>query len=248
VAIDSELACFRTNERNEDSFIISGVRRLRDGLSGREWQEAAKSEVKRVIRRFYDHDFQIIVVHNVTGRGSGSIPSFSVRLASVEAARQIRSKFSSFFAGGNDSRPTELQSVGIRNVLTKETRVRISILKLLGQRYKDNNPGGTFQVIGFEPRPVLKLTPPSGVSDRRVKTYTFIDAIQKLPVCFTDQEYADLAKLVGSKFSGRLKSIFVVLDDDRIQTARSLSQRQKRARGSTPDPEAPPSQRRAEDP
>jgi len=94
-AEDAELACFRTNERNEDSFIISG----REGLTGKEWQEAAKREVTRVVAKFFDKPIRIVVVHNVTGRGSNAIVSFSVRLASVEDARQIRAKFSSFFLG-----------------------------------------------------------------------------------------------------------------------------------------------------
>jgi hypothetical protein len=68
-AIDAELACFRTNERNEDSFIITGLNRVRDGLNGREWQAAAQAEVRRVLGHLaLDFNPHIIVVHNVTGR------------------------------------------------------------------------------------------------------------------------------------------------------------------------------------
>jgi hypothetical protein len=147
-AIDAELACFRTNERNEDSFIITGLNRLRDGLSGREWQAAAQVEVRRVLSLLSLDGLvpKIIVVHNVTGRSPGAPASFSVKLDSVSDSRLIRSKFSSFFSGGSDSRPENLKNITIRNVLTKETRIRLSIMKALGQRYKDSNAGSKFQV------------------------------------------------------------------------------------------------------
>lgn len=239
-AIDAELACFRTNERNEDSFLISGIQRLRDGLSGRAWQEEAKKEVLRVLALFVDRNIKIVVVHNVTGRSPSAEVSFSVRLSSVEDARLIRSKFSSFFSGGRDTRPRDLKSISIRNVLTKETRIRISIMKILGARYKDSNQGSSYQLIGFEARPLLKIIPPEGASDRRVKTFTYIEAIKKLKVSFTDEELSGLAKQIGSQFSGRLKSVFGVIDDDKMRDIRSKakaradrSDRNKRAR--TPD-------------
>lgn len=246
-AIDAELACFRSNERNEDSFIISGLTPIRDGLSGRGWQEEAKKEVSRVLRLFFNKDVKIVVVHNVSGRSPGSEVTLSVRLASVDDARSIRSKFGSYFAGGKDARPRGLQSIGIRNVLTKETRIRISIMKILGARYKTSNPGSSYQLIGFEPRPILKIIPPEGASDKRVKSYNFIEAVQKLRVSFSDTEMSSLAKQIGSQFAGRLRSLFVVLDDDKIREARSVarSERSKRGRPAQSDDEAPPSRRHA---
>lgn len=249
IAIDSELACFRANERNEDSFIISGVRRIRDGLSGRGWQDEAKKEVQRVLKLFYKEEFRIVVVHNVSGRSKESDVTFSVRLSSVDDARMIRAKFSSYFAGGRDARPKELKGIGIRNVLTKETRIRISIMKILGARYQDSNSGSSFKMVGFESRPILKIIPPEGASDKRIRSFNFIEAVQKLRVSFTDQELAVLSKQIGPQFSGRLKSLFVVLDDDKIREIRSKarSDRNKRVRAQTSDDEAPPSRRHAED-
>jgi hypothetical protein len=243
-AIDSELACFRSNERNEDSFIISGAGRIREGLTGRQWQEAAQREVQRLLSLFISSPVSIIVVHNVTGRGPGSVPTFSVRLKKVEDARMIRAKFGAFFSRGTDSRPAELKDINIKNVLTKDTRIRISIMKLLGKRYKDTNPGSSFQVIGFEPRPLLKITPPQDASDRRIKSFTFIEAVQKLPVSFSQDDWKSLYKQVGGKYHGKLKSIFVVLDDDKVKEFSSRGG--KRGRSPSRDSEAPPSQRRNE--
>lgn len=254
-AVDAELACFRTNERNEDSFLLSGLRRIREGLNGREWQVEAKREVSRILKLITDQEFRIIVVHNVTGRGSSSPVTFSVRLDRVDDARMIRAKFSSFFSGGTDSRPASLQDVSVRNVLTKETRIRISILKLLGQRYQDSNQGASYQVIGYESRPLLKLTPPKGTADRRIKSYNYIEAVQKLPVNFSDEELTPIVKQIGSKFPGRLQELFIVLDDDRVREIRrssSASSRNKRTRGAdvasgdVGDDDEPPRQRHAE--
>jgi hypothetical protein len=69
----------------------------------------------------------------------------------------------------------------------------------------------------------LKIIPPSGVSDRRIRTFTFIEAVEKLRVVFTDDDLDSLAKQLGTKYSGRIKSLFVVIDDDQIRDARSRS-------------------------
>jgi len=242
-AIDSELACFRTNERNEDSFIISGLRRIRSGLSGREWQSAAKDSVMSVVKELTSEPFRIVVVHNVTGRASDSIVTYSVRLDNVEASRSIRSRFSSFFKGGSDGRPEALKDVSIRNVITKETRIRLSIMKMLGKNYQDSNSGAKFQVIGYEPRPTLKLIPPSGGS-ARVKVFTFIEAVRKLPAVFPEAELNKVTRQAAAQFPGRLRSLFVVLSDDK---GRSLSVQNRNKRGAEPSDNEPPSQRHASD-
>jgi len=236
-AIDSELACFRTNERNEDSFIISGLKRIRSGLSGREWQSAARDSVMSTVRELSDVPFRIVVVHNVTGRGSDYVVTYSVRLDSVEASRSIRK-------GGADGRPPELKSVSIRNVVTKETRIRLSILKMLGQNYKDSNTGAKFQVIGYEPRPVLKLIPAPDASNSRIQVFTFIEAVRKLPAVFPEDDLAKVTRQAHAQFPGRLRSLFVVLNDDHVKPG---GHRRNNKRGAEPSEQEPPSQRFASD-
>ena len=41
VAIDSELADWRENERNEDCFMIHGLPRISNDLTGKDWQDQA---------------------------------------------------------------------------------------------------------------------------------------------------------------------------------------------------------------
>ena len=107
--------------------------------------------------------------------------------------------------------------------MTLETRVRLQILKIFAQRYRDSNQGAKTQVIGFETRPLLKLFPPEGSSDRRVKVFTFIDAIQKLPAAFTPEELQPVLEMVRyqTQLSGRLRSLFVVISDDLLPHPKS---------------------------
>jgi hypothetical protein len=245
-AADAELACFRSNERNEDSLIISGLPRIRSGLSGVEWQSKAKESVMACLRSLCSSSFKVVVVHNVTGRGPDAINTYSVRLSSVEASREIRSKFSGFFRGGSDSRPAELKSVSISNVVTKETRIRISIMKLYAKKYLDSNPGAKAQVIGYDPRPVLRLTPPADSTGKasRVQTFTYMEAVKKLPSVFTDEEIGKILRQASSQFPGRLRSLFVVLSDDRVRNLRNPAPRNLK-RGASDSVQEPPRQRHA---
>lgn len=242
-AIDAELHDFRANERLEDSFVISGLRPIPSGLTGKVWQERAKTDVSSIIRRMIDRDSPIIVVHNVTGRASGSEVTYNVKLESVSDSRLIRSKFGGFFAGSQDRRPDFLKEISISNCVTRETRVRISILKLYGERYKSANPGSKVQVIGYQPRPILKLTPPPDSGDRRVRSFNFIEAVTSLKSDFTLEEVTPLLKKYGSKFRGKLQSLFVVLSDDLVQSVSSTTRQQRQKRGPSPSGSNPESTR-----
>lgn len=230
-AIDAELHDFRANERLEDSFVISGLRPVSSGLTGKVWQERAKSDVGAVVRQLLGRDVGIVVVHNVTGRAPGSDVTYNVKLESVPDSRDVRAKFGSFFAGGQDRRPDFAKSISISNCVTRETRVRIAILKLFGQRYTSANEGSKCQVIGYQPRPLLKLIPPPNSGDRKVRTFNFIEAVTSLRTDFSQEEVEPLIKKYGAKYRGKLRSLFVVLSDDQIPAVASTgrSQRAKRA-------------------
>lgn len=236
-AVDSELACFRENERNEDSFLISGLPRIPSSLSGRDWQERAKSDVKKIISKLIDRPIDIVVVRNVSNR-SGTTSSYSVQLSNVPDSRLIRSKFGSFFSKGIDNRPSDFKEMSISNVVTRETRIRIQLLKLYAKRYRDSNPGSKTLVVGYEPRPLLKLTPPQGVN-QRIKTMTFIDAVRTLPRNLNPDDLAPIVRAAHSSFPGKVKSLFVVISDDMDRGVKT-----SRKRVANDDQEdVPPSQR-----
>jgi len=243
-AIDSELACFRSNERNEDSILISGLKKLPSGLSGKAWQDQARQSVEEVLSLIVNRQVRVLVVHNATGRGVNAIQTFTCQLESVESLQEVRRLFGRFFTGGKDSRPRELSQISISNVVTKETRVRIAIMKLLGKKYFDSNSGSRVQVIGYQPRPLLRLVPPQDASDRRPMTFNFIEAVQKLSKTLIDSELSEIATKASSQFSGRLRELFVIISDDMVQ--RKPSSRANK-RGPERSEDEPPSQRRAED-
>jgi len=241
-AIDSELACFRMNERNEDSLMISGVEKLPRGLSGKEWQDQARTVAEKLLRLVMNSPVRVLVVHNATGRGIKAVQTFTCQLESAERSREIRRTFGRFFTGGKDSRPRELSGVSLSNVVTRETRVRIAIMKVLGKKYLDSNPGSRVQVIGYEPRPLLRLVPPQDASDRRPKSFNFIEAVQKLSKTLVDSELSEIASRAASQFPGRLRELFVIISDDMVSRVPKAPKRVLEASAE----DEPPSQRRAE--
>ena len=193
--------------------MISGLPQI-SGLKGRYWMARATSDVQEVIRKLLGRELPIQVVHNASGRGRDAVVRYSVRMVSTSDSTEIRTKFGSFFVGGQDRRPDSLRSISISNKITPGTQVRIMILKLLAKRYRTSNPGSTVKVIGFESRPILKITPPEDASDRRVKSFSYMEAIQKLPTQFTESELEPILAKARVHFQGALRSTFVVLNDD----------------------------------
>ena len=230
MAIKAELDDVSINERSENSFIISGLNKITGRLSGKEWQERAQELVQKTIVELMGGPMKINVVHNSTGPSPNATVTYSVEMEKKDDARAIRSKFGSFFRNGKDSRPAGLSNVSVQNLVTRETRIRISIMKLLASRYLKSNPSGRAQVIGYLPRPLLKLTPPPDSKNKRVLTYNFIEAIQKLPTNFTREETQEITNRAAKSFPGKLRSLFVVLCDDHVTRDRP---RQKRAASPT---------------
>ena len=70
------------------------------------------------------------------------------------------------------------------------------------------------QVIGYQPRPVLRINPPQGSSDWRVKVYSYIEAISSFPTNFTPAEYRQIMTKVNPKLYNPLRETFLVLNDD----------------------------------
>lgn len=195
-AIDAEMADFRTNERFEDWFMISGLEKIPSELVGKEWQDAAVQNVQVLdIRLLMGKELPIVVVQNATKRIPNAEVTYSVRMVSLANAKAIRNKFGSYFIGGGGvkRRPSGLRHISIQNRVTPETRTRVSVLKLLASRYRDSNPGSRVKVISYEPRPVMKITPAPSASDRRTRVYTYVEAVKKFPTNFTPEELQSCA-------------------------------------------------------
>ena len=227
IAIDSELADFRQNERFEISFVIAGLPVIPDELVGKEWQRRAVSDVQVVIKKLMGSERPIHFVQNSTKRFTGAEVTYTVQMVELSDSKAIRRKFGSFFLGGRTGLPEELTGISIKNRVTPETLTRISVMKLLAKRYKDANPGSLVKVIGYDPRPMLKIVPASSASDRRVKNFNYIQAVTKLPINFPESEFEPILRRINPELSGKIRSLFIILSDDAFR--KIIRSRQKQA-------------------
>ena len=226
-AEDSEMSDFHENVRTEDWFVISGLTRLPSGLSPKDWQVQTIKDVQGVLSiLFPQREFSIAYVQNNTGRHKDAKAKYFVQMRSVEDSKLIRDTFGSFFVGGKPSVPPALKHISIRNRVTPGTLVRVAILRIYAERYLASNPGAKVKVVGYEPRPMLKLTPPpSATSDSRTQVYNFIQAVRSLPSNFNSSEQEKILREVNPKLLGKLRPLFVVINDDMVKRSRRTGSR-----------------------
>ena len=144
IALDAEMADFLKNERFEDSFVVEGVPKIPSEIVGKPWQEQATKDVQVVLKKLMGKKMNISFVQNSTTRQPDAVIAYTVKMLSIADSKAIRTKFGTYFLGGIDKRPTELKPYSIKNKVTPETKIRISILKLMAKRYRDSNPGSRF--------------------------------------------------------------------------------------------------------
>ena len=166
-------------------------------------------------------EMEIIVVKNATTRQKDAETTYNVKMANLNDSKDLRRKFGSFYLGGQDKRPDGLKHVNIKSHLTPNTRIRISVLKLLAKRYKDSNPSARAQVISYDPRPMLKISPGPDSTDRRVMMFNYVEAVKKFPTNFSEAEINPIIRRINLKLSGRIRSIFVILSDDQFRKVTS---------------------------
>ena len=222
IAEDAELAEYHENIRYEDHFTITGLTRI-PKCDTRVWQERAKRDVSGVVSIVLGREVRIVFVKNITAKGKDAVTRYQVQLESVAVSKELRDKFSGFFPNGKDIRPESIKKISIRNRLTHESRVRLTIMRVLGERYLSSNKGAKIKVIGFESRPLLKLTPPEDASDPRTRTMNYIETVKFLPSNFSPTELAELLKEIKPKWYGRVKPLFIILSDDMIKKRRFTS-------------------------
>ena len=220
MAVDAEFADWVQNRSEEEWLSIRGLPRLKSGLSSQEWQYEAKRQVRDLIRLVLQINkvnlsFDVMVVVNPWRRRLTGPTWYNVRLNSVEAATRVRELFSGFFRGVNPlKKPLSLKNVSIRNKITHESQVRIAIMRQLGEIYQASNPGASFKVLGYQPRPLITITPPAKSSNPSPRTLNFIQAITSLPAHFSDENLIQIFMIVGENNRGKLQELFCVLDDD----------------------------------
>ena len=230
-AITAEALDCQENLKNEAFIMVQGLPRL-PKLDQKEWQVRARADVDRVLSDM-GFTYRVKYVQNSTGRGANSKTLYKARLDSELISREVRDKFSSYFFGGKDSRPPTLAGISVRNCVTPGTLARVAVMQVLGRRYKESNLGSRFQVVAYESRPLLKLTPPSTASDTRIMSFTYIEAITKLPTNFTQDEIDELMGRVSPRLHGNIRSTLVVLSDDMLVKKGPLKKKAARSSPAT---------------
>ena len=236
IAIDAEAADFQANERMLDFFVVAGLKAIPSELVGKAWQDQAMKDVKEFLRLLMGKNMDVVYVKNATARHKNAEVTYNVQMRKVSDSKAIRDKFGSFFVGG-DKRPANMKKYSVRNRVTPNTKVRLSVLQVIGRRYKTSNPDSKVQAIGYDSSPVLKITPGPGASDRRTLSYNFVEGVKAYPTNFTAEDLDFILKKVNPKLSGQLRSLFIVLSDD-VFRKRLFKQKSRSAPSSTPTVEA----------
>ena len=218
VAQDAEFNDWIQNRNEEDWFVIKGLPRL-TGVSNQEWPNAAAKQVIDCINLTLRAtktrlEFDVMYVANPFRLQTTGPTTYNVKMDSIFSSKRIRDLFSSFFRKHKPvSLPPALKGVSIRNRITLETKIRISILHQLGCIYRESNQGSSYKVRGYDPRPVLITIPPRG-SSSRLRTYNFIQATSSLPATFNDEHLVKIFQVIGDRFRGKLQALFIVINDD----------------------------------
>ena len=217
IALDAEYSDYLKNERFQDCFVVEGVPKIPDEIVGKPWQDQAVKDVQKVIKLLMGREMNIVFIQNATTRQADAVIAYSVKMTTISDSKAIRDKFGSYFIGNVDRRPENLKPYSIKNRITAETKIRISILKLIAKRYRDSNPGSKVQVVGYEPRPLIKITPPASASNRRVQAYNYCEAVKTLPTNFSAAEIGPIVRRINPKLQGQIKSLFIIISDDQVR-------------------------------
>ena len=241
IAVNAEFNDWMQNKGDEDWFTVRGLPRL--NVARQAWPDAARRQVADLIKLVLNTcrirlDFEVISVFNPFSRTNTGPTLYNVKMDSVYSSEKIRDLFSGFFRHNRPLQlPSSLKGVEVRNKITLETKIRIAIMRQLGIRYQDSNPGSSFKVRGYSSRPTLVTTPPRSSTEKQ-RTYNFIQAVTTLPASFTDENLAPIFQNVGDRFRGKLQSLFIVLNDDDhdrcLELARNHSRVPRRGQASGP--------------
>ena len=85
---------------------------------------------------------------------------------------------------------------------------------LFGLNQRKLFSGSKVQVVGYDPRPLIKITPPPSANDRRIQIYNYVEAVKTLPTNLPDSELIPIIRRINPKLRGQIRSLFIILSDD----------------------------------
>ena len=220
IAADAEFSDWMINRSEESWLTINGLPRLPSGLDGREWQVAAKKQVQDFFRQVLkatkaNVNYDVLYVGNPVRYRTSGPTVYNVQLNSVEASKRLRDVYSGFFRRSNPIKKIPvIKGVSLRNKITLDSKIRIAILRQLGEKYIERNQGASYKVEGFVSRPSLKLFPAPGATNSRIQSLNFIEAVTTIPSHLSDSALTQIFMTVGGHDRGKLRQLFVILSDD----------------------------------
>jgi len=109
--------------------------------------------------------------------------------------------------------PNEFQGIGITGSITKETRIRIVILKALARIIKNNSTSDAF-VLQHLTRPLLKVVSKERGNETS-RAFGYTEAISytlaEFPDKVSDQDMAEAYSKAGNKYGPEISHYFVLL-------------------------------------
>jgi hypothetical protein len=118
----------------------------------------------------------------------------------------------------------------------------IPSFQVLAEKYRKQFPLGSAYVNSYDARPMLHFRPER---NRRYTSLSFVKAVKRESVPPSYEELKHAYHLAGQSFVGKLKEIFLVLDDDMAKKATNSGGQSKAAKASKPPKEVKGSKRRA---
>jgi len=224
------------NRANENRIVVHGLPRL-SGDTRAQLKSAAFTKLTEVLSQTFPNIKYTLIAASYF---DSEYPVYEGTLASVAEASELRRVF-----GKQSFAARKASGLRILNSVTPATRVRLSILKTMMSAYKKLHPAGTFTLLGYLSRPLVRFRPEA---TGPIRTCGFVDAVTALPLSelrLRDPDLHHAYRSAGRRFPGKLAAYFLVPSDSSAQALTYVPSSRKRANDGTPEG-ASASRRRAD--
>lgn len=168
----------------------------------------ARTEAQNFLNKLGVDKKNIIYATFLTGTNPGpqKLPLLRIALRCVGSAHQVREAFTRARLENRD----KYRDVYINPEHTKATRVRISIMQLIGRKLATLDDYKAYQVFvtKFEPCPELCFR--NKTSKQFEKRMSFVDACERFASLLSLHDLEPAKKVAGRAFGGRLNTLFLV--------------------------------------
>jgi len=216
------------NRACENRIVVHGLPRL-SGDNRQELKSAAYTKLSQALAETFP---ALVGKYTLISAAyfDSDFPVYEGTLASISEASELRRVF-----GKRSFNLRKASGLRILNSVTPGTRVRLSILKSMMSAYKKLHPAGTFTLLGYLSRPVVRFR---AEASGPLRTCGFVDAVLALPpteLKLQDPDFQHAYRAAGRRFIGKLASYFLVLSDSSSLASVVVTQSRKRTNDGTPE-------------